>query len=84
MPLRPWLDPGIAVYIGGWEIIELYCCLLPIPPPLLLLIGLVKELAMGEVEDEDWFLSIMALRRGCSLAGLLEVRPWPRACKGNW
>ena len=83
MLLRPWLDPGIAAYTGGWEIIELYCCLLLIP--LLLLIGLVRELAMGEVEDEDWFLSIMALRRGCSLAGLVEeVRPWPRACKGNW
>jgi len=44
--------------------VELYC-LLPTEVP----IGLLREWPKGEVLREDWFLIIIAFRRGCSFDG---------------
>lgn len=60
--------------------VELYCCF----GLLTELSGLVRDWPIGEVLELDWFLSIIAFKRGCSLDGFVdEVKPWPSACSGN-
>ncbi len=79
-PAPPWLDPGICIMfvplvpmIAFMLLFELYCYLLLLILPIVLIVGFVKECPIGEVDDEDWLRSIIAFSLGCSLDGFEDV-----------